>query len=225
VATTGGTRVRLDAKDRRAQLIGLGLELLSAKPADQVAIDDIAAAAGISRGLLFHYFPSKRDFHLAVAQAAADELLRVTEPDGSLPEIAQLRAGLDGFLNFLEEKHTLYLALVRGAAGADPAFHAIYEANRATVAERICAAVSPGQPPSMLRSAVRGWIAFCEEAMLHWMDHRSVSRQVLAGLCQQVLVQVVGAVVPGDMLPSWFAEAAAAVDVPAAGNRSEPSLP
>jgi AcrR family transcriptional regulator len=65
----------LDPEARRAQLVALGLKMLSTRPLDKVAIDDIAAEAGISRGLLFHYFPTKRDYHVAVARAAAQDLL------------------------------------------------------------------------------------------------------------------------------------------------------
>src|SRR5262245_65848066 len=72
-------RTRLDRDARRAQLVQLGLEMLSTRPLDKVAIDDIAAEAGISRGLLFHYFPTKRDYHVAVARAAAQELLDRTD--------------------------------------------------------------------------------------------------------------------------------------------------
>jgi AcrR family transcriptional regulator len=72
-------RTRLDPDARRAQLVALGLRMLSTRPLDKVAIDDIAAEAGISRGLLFHYFPTKRDFHVAVARAAAADLLARTD--------------------------------------------------------------------------------------------------------------------------------------------------
>src|SRR5947209_18989886 len=78
---TAPRRVRLDADARRSQLIELGLTMLSGQPLERVAIDDIAEAAGISRGLLFHYFPSKRHFHVAVVQAAADRLMALTEPE------------------------------------------------------------------------------------------------------------------------------------------------
>jgi AcrR family transcriptional regulator len=76
---------RLDPQARRAQLIELGLRMLSSDSPDRVPVDEIAEAAGISRGLLFHYFPTKRDYYTAVVQAAADRLVRQTEPD---PEAA-----------------------------------------------------------------------------------------------------------------------------------------
>ena len=56
-------------------------------------MDDIAAEAGISRGLLFHYFPTKTDFYLACIAAAGRRMLRTTAPDEDLPGEAQVRAG------------------------------------------------------------------------------------------------------------------------------------
>ena len=67
------TRLRPDA--RRAQLIALGVEMLATRTLDELSVEDIATEAGISRGLLFHYFASKQEFHLEVARAAAQELI------------------------------------------------------------------------------------------------------------------------------------------------------
>src|SRR5436305_13021702 len=85
---------RLDPEARRAQLIELGLRMLSSDSVDRVPVDEIAEAAGISRGLLFHYFPTKRDFYAAVAQEAARRLLVVTEPDPALHHTERLHATL-----------------------------------------------------------------------------------------------------------------------------------
>lgn len=52
------TRVRLKPEERRTQLINIGLRLLVDRPIHEMSIDEVAAEAGISRGLLFHYFPS-----------------------------------------------------------------------------------------------------------------------------------------------------------------------
>ena len=78
-------RTRLEPEARRAQLVELGLRMLDSRPLDQVTTDAVAAAAGISRALVFHYFPTKRDFHVAVAEAAGEELLARTAPDPALP--------------------------------------------------------------------------------------------------------------------------------------------
>ena len=72
-------RVRLAPEARRAQLIALGVELLATRRLEELSVELTAKTAGISRGLLFHYFASKQEFHLEVARAAAAEMLRRTE--------------------------------------------------------------------------------------------------------------------------------------------------
>ena len=77
-------RVRLSTDARREQLVALGIDIFSERPFDEVSIDDIAAAAGISKGLLYHYFPSKRDFYVAVVRHSADEMQAITDTDPAL---------------------------------------------------------------------------------------------------------------------------------------------
>ena len=69
-------RTRRLSDERREELLRAGVELFSARSYDEVSIDEIAGAVGISRGLLYHYFPSKRDFYVAGLRRAADDLLK-----------------------------------------------------------------------------------------------------------------------------------------------------
>src|SRR4051794_9294920 len=93
-------RVRLSPEARRAQLIALGVELLATRRLDELSVELIARTAGISRGLLFHYFSSKHEFHLEVARAAAAEMIRRTEPDAALAPVDALRAALTSFVEY-----------------------------------------------------------------------------------------------------------------------------
>src|SRR5512140_826943 len=111
-------RVRLSPEARRAQLIELGVELLATRRLDELSVELIAQTAGISRGLLFHYFSSKQDFHVEVARAAAAAMIERTEPDTSLPPVDALRGALSAFIDYVEENPDNYKSLVRGAASA-----------------------------------------------------------------------------------------------------------
>ncbi len=112
-------RVRLSPEARRAQLIDLGVEMLATRRLDELSVELIAKAAGISRGLLFHYFPSKQEFHLEVARAAAAEMIRRTEPDTGRSPVQALRGALASFIEYVEENPDNYKSLVRGAASGD----------------------------------------------------------------------------------------------------------
>lgn len=181
------TRRRLEAGDRRRQLVELGLEMLSSKPREQVAIDRIAEVAGISRGLLFHYFPTKRDYHVAVVRAACERLLRRTEPDLGLAPDRRLRASLEAYLDFMAENQALYRALIRGASGADEELERIFQATRESVAARVLDYLGLEEPPALLRVSLLGWVGFVEESTLDWLRLPTVERAALVGLQVRLL--------------------------------------
>jgi AcrR family transcriptional regulator len=147
-------RQRLTPDERRAQLVRLGLERIKSHPFDPVFIDDVIETAGISKGLLFHYFATKRDFLAAITREAAAELLAATDVDPSLPTPEQLRQGLDCYIAYIEQQAASYVAIARGA-GSDEQLFAIFEETRSALADRIVAGLTD-QPAPLLRLAARG---------------------------------------------------------------------
>lgn len=186
-------RRRLDPAARRQQLVALGLELIKERPFDQVLIDEVIAAAGISKGLLFHYFASKRDFQLAVVRAASAELLAAIRTDPALDVLGQLRAGLDAYVRWIEENAAGYTAIARGA-GSDDALLAVFEETRdaivSVIVGRIVASgLAPGETP-ILRLAARGWIASVEESTFLWLRDRPCTRDQLLELLTRAALQL-----------------------------------
>ena len=184
-------RTRLEPEARRAQLVGLGLHMLSTRPLDKVAIDDIATEAGISRGLLFHYFPTKRDFHLAVARAAAQELLDRTRTDPGLPPLDQLRAGVEAFVDHLTGNRDAYVAFIRGSSGGDPELLQVYESTRTAFTDRVLAGLGIDPVTTRLRAVVRGWVAFTEEVTVDWLSSGDLEREDIVTLIDEALVALV----------------------------------
>ncbi|MEV6284533.1 TetR/AcrR family transcriptional regulator [Kribbella sp. NPDC051770] len=164
-------RRRLSADDRRKQLVGIGLMMLRTQPIHDLSIDAVAAEAGISRGLLFHYFPTKRDFYIAVMRAAGRRLLRVTRPDDSLPRADQLQQMLLAFVAFVGRRRDSYISFVRGAAGGDVFVVEVYAETRAALTARVLALLDqPGEdrPGSPLRLTVHAWLAYVEDLAIEW---------------------------------------------------------
>jgi AcrR family transcriptional regulator len=186
---TSPTRTRLDLDRRRRQLVEIGLDLFSERAYDEIAIDDIAAAAGISKGLLYHYFPSKRDFYVEVIRAAASELRARTEPDPSLPPLERLNASIDAYLEHVEQHARGHATLLRGGIGTDPEVRAIVDENRRISARRIVDAIleQGGDPTPAVWLAVRGWIGFVEAVSLDWVERREVARDDVRALLVQTL--------------------------------------
>jgi AcrR family transcriptional regulator len=185
-------RSRLSPEARRAQLIELGVELLATRRLDELSVELIAKTAGISRGLLFHYFSSKQEFHLEVARAAAAEMLRRTEPDPVLAPVEALRAALTSFIDYVEENPDNYKSLVRGAASGDGEMRAIFDETRSTMAQRIVDVVAAQgltvQPRITL--AIHGWVAYVEECVIRWIDTGTVTRDELLDMLTKSLPAV-----------------------------------
>jgi AcrR family transcriptional regulator len=186
-------RARLSTDARREQLVALGVDMFSERPFDEVSIDDIAAAAGISKGLLYHYFPSKRDFYVAVVRHSADEMQAITQTDPQLPPLERLSAGLDRYLEYVDTHARGYATVLRAGIGSDPEVAAIVEGVRAAMAGRILDDLTEDAAPPGVRIAVRGWVGFAEAASLEWLERRDLTRDELRELLIQALRSVVEA--------------------------------
>jgi AcrR family transcriptional regulator len=186
-------RTRLDPAARRAQLIELGVEMLATRTLDELSVEDIAQKAGISRGLLFHYFSSKQEFHLEVARAAAAALIARTEPDTAQPPIEALRGALAAFIDYVEENPDNYKSLVRGAASGDADMRAIFDATRSTMAGRVIAVLGDLGLPLGPRAelAVHGWVAFTEECVIRSLEGGVRDRDGLLDMLAKALPALV----------------------------------
>ena len=164
------------SETRREDLLRLGIELFTSHPYDEVSVDDIAAAGGISKGLLYHYFPSKRDFYVAVIRAATDELRTLTQPDPALPPIEQLRQSLDAYLEYAEHHAEAYTTVLHGGVGRDPEVRQIVDELRHLNVERVAVGIATRMRPA-LRAVLYGWTGFVEEASMDWLAHRDLARE------------------------------------------------
>lgn len=159
--------------DRRAELLAIGRQLFAKHAYDELSIDDVAAAAGVAKGLLYYYFRSKRGFYLATIRAEADELLALAQPDPALPPAERLRRTLDAYLAFVDEASDRFRALYLAGLGSDPEVRAIRDRDRAEFLRLIAEGVAHQPEPSpALRTALVGWLSFIEGVSLDWLDHR-----------------------------------------------------
>lgn len=184
----GARAERLESEERREQLLDAGVELLKRQPHEEVSIDEIAVAAGVSKGLLYHYFPTKKDFIVAALTRGQEELAERLRPDPSLPAEAQLASSLDAFLDYIEEHATAYVAIFSGR-GAEPAYHEVIEAGRVQQLETLLAALEAwdGAPVRIernaaLETAAQGWLFFVEGAVLLWLQRHGLEREQLRTL-------------------------------------------
>ena len=186
---TGGLLARLSSDDRRRQLLALGLDAFGHQPFDAVSIDELAKTAGISKGLLYHYFPTKRDYYVAVLEEAGQELLARFHAAISVDDTPQerLRLGLDAFLDHARSHGVAFTTLLRGGIGHDPDVMRIIDDVRKAFANRLLTdAVLEDTPP--MRIAVAGWVGFVEGATMTWLETGAADRDSVRNLCSKVLI-------------------------------------
>ena len=193
-------RVRLETDARRAQLLVLARRVFSDRSYDEVSIDDLAREAKISKGLLYHYFPTKRDLYVAALRVIADELVaRVRAIPRDLPPADRVRAGLDAYLDHITQHARAFVALMRGGIGSDPEVVQVIEGVRRTLSDEFL----EGSPFAPLLAnnprfaiAVRGWIGFVEQVSIDWCAEPKLSRDELRDLLAQILFAIIGAIAP-----------------------------
>jgi AcrR family transcriptional regulator len=187
----GGVQIGGDV--RREQLLAAGVELLKRRPHYEVSIEEIAAAAGVSKGLLYHYFPTKRDFIVAALVRGRQELVGLLAPRPELPPIKRLDASLDAFLDYVEEYAAAFSAIFRGGL-MDPDTSDVLESGRADFLQMLIAAITDWKDgpfsvehTAALEAAVQGWLFFCEGAVLRWLEQGGMERWALRIMLRNAL--------------------------------------
>ena len=171
---------RLTPATRRAQLLDVGRQLFLERSYSELSMDQVAELSGVSKGLLYHYFPTKREFYMAVLNSAVDEMIEIVQPQPGLPPAEQLARALNGYLQFVDEHALSYQAVLRGGIGSDPAVVAIADRFRQAAYELIISQ-APAVTP-LLSLAIRGWIGFVEAVSLDWLRTRRPAREQLVSL-------------------------------------------
>lgn len=165
---------RLGVAERRAQLLTAALGLFAHRTPEEVSLDDVAAAADVSRPLVYRYFPGgKTQLYEAALRSAADDLeLCFAEPQSG-PLTRRLAAALDRYLAFVDEHDAGFSALLQGGSVVETSrTGAIVDGVRRAAARQILAHLQVREPGIRLRMMVRTWITAVEGASLTWLDER-----------------------------------------------------
>ncbi|MCO4744754.1 MAG: TetR/AcrR family transcriptional regulator [Proteobacteria bacterium] len=185
---------RLSTDTRRAELLDVGLRVFGDQPYEAVKLDAIAASAGISKGLLYHYFKGKRAFYLATLREVSERMLVATEVDPALPIDQAIAKTLRAFLTYIRDNSRLYLALLRGGAGVDPDAVLLVEEVRNTELRRIASALGHPKPSPQLELALYGFIGLAEAVGARFITEGHDEDAVLS-----LLIDSLGAIVAREV--------------------------
>ncbi|MGA9872873.1 MAG: TetR/AcrR family transcriptional regulator [Rhodococcus sp. (in: high G+C Gram-positive bacteria)] len=181
-------RKRLSPDARRTQLLGIGSRLFADRPYDEVWIEEVADLAGVSRGLMYHYFSSKRDFFAEIIRVESARILEATDPDTSLPVLEQVAAGLDAYIRYTSEHEHGVRAVNRGAMSGDAEIQGILAAELELQQHRILAALpAEMRDDEIVKAALRGWVTFVRAVCMDWLDRKTITEDDVRRLCISAL--------------------------------------
>ncbi len=169
-------RTRLAPGTRREQLLEAAIAAFGVRPYEEVTIADVAAAAGVSKGLVFNYFGSKSDLFREVLREAAGRADLATDPDPRLSAPERFRTGLEHFVTVVSTRPHLLPAL-----GRDPDADGFVEATYEAIADRVISRMGVSSTPR-LRHAVVAWIEFVRSTTAAWVVDNTVTRGELIEL-------------------------------------------
>lgn len=176
-------RVRMDADARRAQILRAAARLFSERPYSMVSVNDIADEVGIAKGLLHHYFGSKRELYLEVVRETAASPLMTVGPAGQPSEgtvEGAFERGVDGLLTLIAQRPEHWLNSVKvGGAEGDDEVASILDESREVVADHTILALGLADQSDdpVLRALVRGYGGFVMELTVEWLGRRRLTRE------------------------------------------------
>jgi AcrR family transcriptional regulator len=199
--STQAPRARLDHDQRHRQILDCAAALIAARPYGEVSMEDVASAAGVTRGLLHHYFGTKRDLYLELMR----DMLRaipVPVPDyvqGVTPE-QRFADSVDEWLDAVWQNRRVWLAMLGGAGlGRDPEAERIWDRARDLSVDSMIGVLGLGpadRASSTLRGLLRSYGAFAEAATREWIAHARFTRGQMHTLLTSTMARLVQDVLP-----------------------------
>ncbi|HVT65640.1 MAG TPA: TetR/AcrR family transcriptional regulator [Mycobacteriales bacterium] len=192
---TGPRWSRLEHDERREQILATARTLFTQRPYGAVSTIEIAEAAGVTRGLLHHYFGTKRSLYLEVVKGLVDSpvlgllnALTATPAGDALPTWED---SVTLWMDVVETNRDAWLAAISaGETGSDRAMHDILNEARERTATQVIAVLRLDEKRTPeVRAVVRGFGGFAEEITREWLQHRRLTKA-------QARVLLVGALPP-----------------------------
>jgi AcrR family transcriptional regulator len=181
-------RTRLATDARRQELLRAGVELLRVRTPDEISVEDVARRAGISRGLLYHYFEDKDAFVVAILEHASEELRQALRGNPELSGRERIEAAIDAFIEYAEAHAAGFRAVLTGAV-ANSKVAALIEQTRERDLDVFVAGVAAltrdpetARGSTVLRAALHAHMHFMEGAIVRWLARREITREQLREL-------------------------------------------
>jgi len=167
------TRRRLNPEQRREQLLDVAVELAAGGDLAAVSVQHIAARAGVSEGLRYHYFPTKQALLLAAVRRAADAMSAAVAVAVTGTPKQALGAALRAYLDHVQSDPAGWRTLLHARTGAPAQVAQEVELQSRDLTLGL---LGIAVPTPVVRIALNAWAALERQACLDWLDDPTVPR-------------------------------------------------
>ncbi|WP_406029422.1 TetR/AcrR family transcriptional regulator [Nocardioides sp. NBC_00850] len=194
---------RLGADQRREEIFACAQRLFTQRPYAEVSTTDIAREAGVARGLLNHYFGTKRDLYLEVVREAATvpEIAVAQLPNGTLAE--RIDAAVTWFLDSLDQQGASWInATGSHGMGRDPELEKILVQAENDSVDRLIEAIGVSETEGRrdeLRAFIRTYGQLARAAGREWLVKKALTREQVHQLLTVCLLAIVDDVLPASL--------------------------
>jgi len=161
-------RTRLSPAERKKQLLSHGLAWIEHRPLDTITVEDLAAAANVSPGLVFYYFDSRQGLHKAILRAAGTLFLSAFEPSLDLPAHERARDAISRTVAFVREHGETFASIARSATSPDEdlrAINAFIRDQSARYTRRMLDELGLPDSP-IVDLSIHAWLVVVEQTLL-----------------------------------------------------------
>lgn len=186
-------RRRLAPDDRRQALIHAALKLFNTQPYDEVSVDDIAAEAGMSRALVYHYYGGKAGVFISALEKMGDDVVAAVAKAGADNPDSWLTAGLAAYFDYIQANPIGVTALLRNGSLISREDRQVLDGISDRLLRLLLASLDPPADSPVLKSVLRGWLSMVETMGRGWLSHGQPTREELETLLPELLRAVLGA--------------------------------
>ena len=183
---------RLDPGQRRDQILDAANALFAERAYDQVSVEDIASAAGVTRGLVHHYFGGRKEVYIGLLERLGAQREQELRPPAGRSARARVADTVSRWLDWTEANRTIWLAtMAHGEDIADPDVRRVVtDLVRRAVALLAAFHADIAEDSPRLRYALECWTGLNRAATRRWLDGeatREATQELLASTLEHVL--------------------------------------
>lgn len=189
-STRGARRTRLEADDRREQIVSAAQRLFATRPYESVSTGDIAAAAGTTRTNIHHHFGTKRDLFLEIIERFARVPVDLAPPTGTADVQTAVSHVLGRWLDLVEANAETFMTMLHASSSQDPQVSGVLTTSMSAWEQRLTVIVGLSPDSASDRARVRAFQAMVSAAASEWLEHGNLTKEDVHELLTNTLVHV-----------------------------------